>query len=277
MAAEIFLAPLVLLHFHSFPMWFLLSNILAAVVFPVIALVALMLIGLQAIPMLSYIIGKIFLLLIAWPLGGIQYLALHQPDSLQHIVFNIADVVLWYMVVYSIYNLTNIQSIKSVRHVLLCIVCNLLWQCCEAWDYNHKKEWILYTHGAYFHTISRIGAYYTLYGIEEDIPEIELQHLCNVLICNRNNLLISSQTMLIVDIDTVCIIKPTQIPLSAKSYVVAYYTDAQMNYILDKSNVHTIYTTTINNKASYRTTARCLKKNIDIITLMPYVLERIPY
>jgi competence protein ComEC len=277
MAAEIFLAPLVLLHFHSFPLWFLLSNILAAVVFPVIALVALMLIVLQAIPMIPYVIGKIFIILIAWPISGIQYLALHQPDSLQHIVFNISDVALWYIVVFSIYRLSNNQNIQSLKHVLLCMVCNILWQCYEAWDYHHKKEWILYTHGAYFHTINRIGAYYTLCGIEDDIPEIELEHLCKILICNRNKLLISSQTMLIVGIDTVCIIKPMQIPSSAKSYVVAHYTDAIMNYIFTKSNIRTIYTTTLNNKASYRTTARCLKKNIDIITLMPYTLERIPY
>lgn len=276
MAAEIFLIPLVFFHFHSFPIWFLLSNILAAFIFPIFALVGMSLIGFHTIPMVSYTIGKFFLVFIAWPLNSIQFLALHQPDRFQHIVFTVSDVTLWYLAVFSIYKLIKNQSFIPLRNVLLSIFCNILWQCCEAWDYKHKNELILYRHGSYFHTINRNGSYYTIYGTEENILEFEMQHLCNILICNRNNLLISSQHMLIVGVDTVCIYEPTQVRSSCKSMVLPYYTEDAMQHILTRTDIHTIYTT-INSKASYRTTARCLKKNIDIITTMPYRLNRIPY
>jgi len=75
MAAQLLTFPLLLYHFHQFPIIFLFTNFIAIPVSGVVLYIEILLLAANPLPFLAYPLGKCIFLLIAWLNSWVEAMA----------------------------------------------------------------------------------------------------------------------------------------------------------------------------------------------------------
>jgi competence protein ComEC len=146
-AAEILIAPLVIWYFHSFPLMFIVANLLAAVCMGALLVAGMLLLACTPFPALAGFIGTCCIACTQWfnrIIYGLQSLS---PASFNFLRLSGWETTLLYLCIIGISTWLMKQNRKAV-FVALSAACVLMAQLClDEWNALHQQQLVVYNTG----------------------------------------------------------------------------------------------------------------------------------
>lgn len=113
-AAEVLVAPLCIYYFHSFPVMFLVANVLAFFFMFAVLILGIGIIVFSSVPMLATLIGQLDMLIVQYFNSIISALQLFSPPSFQYMRLTFAELVFVYAIIGSVGVLLILRNKKGL-------------------------------------------------------------------------------------------------------------------------------------------------------------------
>jgi competence protein ComEC len=125
-AAEILVAPIVIYYFHTFPLMFIVSNIVAYVLMSCVLILGMAIIAFSFIPVVASAISFIVSLFVGVFLGAIHYLQRYEPLSFHTLRINGPELILLYVLIacialYFIYR-KRLMLVSGIATIILLFI-----------------------------------------------------------------------------------------------------------------------------------------------------------
>jgi competence protein ComEC len=131
-AAEILVAPIVVYYFHSFPVMFIVSNLLAYALLSSVLVLGMAIIAFSSVPAVASVISFVVSLFVGVFLGAIHYLQKYEPYTFHTLRINETELSLLYLVIlfitlYLLYRKRLVLLSGAAVLVLLFISLSIDW------------------------------------------------------------------------------------------------------------------------------------------------------
>jgi competence protein ComEC len=146
-SAEILVAPLVIYYFHTFPLLFLVANVLAYVFMSVVLYMSMAIIGLSFIPFIAKILGSITVLIVTFFNKIVEWLQGCNPYSFHMLMLTGVELILLYIILSGIL-LFLMKKQKPALFTGLIAACLLLISfSASEWTMLHQRRLVVYNTG----------------------------------------------------------------------------------------------------------------------------------
>jgi competence protein ComEC len=146
-SAEILVAPLVVYYFHTFPLLFIVSNVLAYLFMGAVLVLSIAIIVLSFLPQVAAVIGTATIYLVTWFDKMVMWLQQCNPQSFHFLTLNSAELILLYLVI----GATALFLMGKKKRMLfsgLAAVCLLLCSFCrDQWIALRQEHFVVYHTG----------------------------------------------------------------------------------------------------------------------------------
>jgi len=146
-AAEILVAPLVIYYFHSFPLMFIVANLLAALCMGALLVAGIILLACAPFPVVAHFIGGCCIWLVQWFNKIIYALQSFSPAAFNFLQLSAIETWLMYFTIAGI-GIWLMKHNKKALFAGLTISCSLLTLLCfDEWKAIHQQQLIVYNTG----------------------------------------------------------------------------------------------------------------------------------
>jgi competence protein ComEC len=146
-SAEILVAPLVIYYFHTFPLLFLVANVLAYLFMSLVLYMSMAIIVLSFIPLIAKYLGIITIFIVTWFNKIVEWLQGCNPYSFHMLLLTGAELILLYFMLSGIL-LFLMKKQKPALFIGLIAACLLLSSFCTSeWTMLHQRRLVVYNTG----------------------------------------------------------------------------------------------------------------------------------
>jgi competence protein ComEC len=161
-AAEILVAPLVIYYFHSFPLMFIVANLLAAVCMGALLIAGMVLLACAPFPLLAGFIGTCCIAFTQWfnrIIYGLQSLS---PVSFNFLQLSGWETLLLYLAIagFAIWQIKQNRKAVFIGLTACCALVFLL--CADEWKALHQQQLIVYNTGRNNYAELISGKYFSM-------------------------------------------------------------------------------------------------------------------
>ncbi len=146
-AAEVLVAPLVIYYFHTFPLLFIVANVIAYLFMGLVLILGICIIVLSFVPAVAAAIGTATVWLVTVFDRIVLWLQSFNPESFSYLMLNGAEVVLLYLVITGIAVFLLHRQKKALFTGLGAGCILLLLLCSDEWEQLHQRKLVVYNAG----------------------------------------------------------------------------------------------------------------------------------